>query len=120
MRRFESYAQFISELREYTGFYTCDARTGDAGVTIPYDVVVRGNCDDVRADNGRYVKRDQIDIMHHSYSRIDGNDVNRYESEAKIEAFLDECGIAYERDGATWLDDIQLFVTQYSIEVWYE
>lgn len=120
MKTYESYDAFLTDLETVTGYQVYDSRTEDKGVKLPYIVVDRLEDTTMHRDNTRYLKKDSVEVLLLSYQSNDRTKSRRRdEAEKKVESFLDDAGIPYAIS-YTWINDINLFQTQFSIEVWYE
>lgn len=118
MKTFESYYAFLMDMENETGYQVYDQRTDKDGVHTPYIVCQRITNNDFYADNKRYLKRDQISVILHTYQANHTLTGEKVEAEKKIEDYLDKCGVLFDRDD-DWLDDIQLYAISYGIEIVY-
>lgn len=119
MKTFRSYERFLDDLEDYTGYQVYDQRTESTGVKTPYIVCQRISSDDFAADNRRYKKRDQVAINLHTYQPNRSTNGEKVEAEHKIEAFLEDSGVVFDREDQ-WIDDIELYRITYGVEIMYD
>lgn len=119
MRKFDSYYAFLEALEEETGFQVYDERTDEDDVVAPYIVCLNDGSDDVKADNIRYKKKDDIEVILHSFQTA-RHPITREREMAcrKLEDFLDASGIPYYIT-PSFLKEYDLYADQYSVQVLY-
>lgn len=121
MKLFSNYEEFLGDLEE-AGFknQVYDGRTAKSGVEVPYIVCVNEYPDDTFADNKHYKRKDVIEVMLHSYSDPRNELITqKKEAEEKLQAYFDTNKLAYRRVNTSWVEDVELWITQYEVEIVY-
>lgn len=119
MHKYADYETFLQELETETGYQVYDERTASSGVKTPYIVCQRINSENFLADNTRWLKRDNIQVNLHTFQRVHTSGGEKKKAEIKVESYLENQGYIFDTD-TDWLENEELFVTTYGVQIWYE